>query len=70
MDNDEYNKVELPALEQLQGLGCEYSHGSNLAPDSSNERQFYRDVILENRLTQAVKKINPWIYSQFISGRK
>ena len=61
MDNDEYNKVELPALEQLQSLGWNYCHGSELAPDSSNERQYYREVVLENRLMLAVKKINPWI---------
>ena len=61
MNNDEYDKVELPALEQLQALGWQYCHGSEFAPDSSNERQYYREVVLENRLTQAVKKINPWI---------
>ncbi len=61
MDNDEYDKVELPALEQLQALGWDYTHGSSVSPESSNERQFYREVVLEQRLTQAVKKINPWI---------
>ncbi|BCG63389.1 MAG: type I restriction enzyme, R subunit [Methyloprofundus sp.] len=61
MDNDEYNKVELSALEQLQALGWDYSHGSQLSPDASKERQYYREVVLEQRLTQAVKQINPWI---------
>jgi len=61
MDNDEYNKVELPALEQLQRLGWGYIHGSELAPDASEQRQYYREVVLEKRLTQAVKRINPWI---------
>ena len=61
MDNDEYDKVELPALEQLQSLGWNYCHGSKFSPDSSNERQYYREVVLENRLMLAIKKINPWI---------
>jgi len=61
MDNDEYDKVELPALEQLQALGWQYIHGSQLSPDSSNERQYYREVLLEQRLTQSVKRINPWV---------
>ncbi len=32
MAADEYDKVELPALEQLQALGWDYLHGSALAP--------------------------------------
>lgn len=61
MDKDEYDKVELPALEQLQQLGWQYIHGSKLSPDSSDERGYYRDVILDKRLTAAVQRINPWI---------
>ena len=61
MDKDEYDKVELPALKQLRALGWSYIHGSELAPDLSEERQYYREVVLEKRLAQAVKKINPWI---------
>ena len=34
MENDEYDKVELPALEQLQALGWDYIHGSCVAPDT------------------------------------
>jgi HsdR family type I site-specific deoxyribonuclease len=61
MFQDEEQKVELPALAQLQSLGWEYIHGSDLSPESSNERQYYREVVLEARLTRAVKRINPWI---------
>jgi type I restriction enzyme R subunit len=39
MFQDEEQKVELPAIEQLQSLGWDYIHGSKLAPDSSDERQ-------------------------------
>ena len=58
---DEYDKVELPALEQLQALGWNYVPGSDLSPDPYNERQHYRDVVLEYRLAAAIQKINSWI---------
>ncbi|MBW2185153.1 MAG: type I restriction endonuclease subunit R [Deltaproteobacteria bacterium] len=61
MDHDEYDKVELPALDQLQQLGWQYVHGSKLSPESSDERGAYREVILFNRLTTAIQRINPWI---------
>lgn len=34
MNQDELNKVELPAIEQLKQLGCTYIHGAELIPDS------------------------------------
>ena len=58
---DEYDKVELPALEQLQALGWTYVAGAELSPESSNERQYYRHVVLLERLSAAIKRINPWI---------
>lgn len=61
MFQDEDLKVEQPALEQLKSLGWHYIHGSQLSPESSNEREFFSDVILQSRLTNAVKKLNPWI---------
>ena len=60
MDKDEYNKVEAPAIEQLKQLGWTYIHGADLSPDS-NERAYFRDVVLVNRLEAAIKRINPWI---------
>ena len=39
MSNDEYVKVELPAIEQLKKLNWKYIHGNNLSPDYSNERK-------------------------------
>jgi len=38
MAADEYDKVELPALQRLQALGWGYLHGSALAPATSIER--------------------------------
>ncbi len=61
MFQDEEQKVELPAIEQLQSLGWEYIHGSLLSPETSSEREYLKDVVLATRLTNAVKRINPWI---------
>ena len=62
MAQDEYNKVELPAIEQLKQLGWTYIEGDELSPEHhSKERNSYKDVVLEKRLRSAVKKINPWI---------
>ena len=61
MSSDEFDKVELPALEQLQSLGWSYLEGSQLSPDESDARTSYKDVVLENRLEKAIQRINPWI---------
>ena len=61
MANDELNKVELPALEQLQSLGWSYVEGAQLSPDESDERSSWKDVVLEKRLIESLKRINPWI---------
>ena len=62
MAQDEYNKVELPAITQLQKLGWTYIHGDELSPDHPNkERNSYKDVVLEKRLRASIKRINSWI---------
>lgn len=64
MTNDEYDKVELPALTQLQQLGWTYLHGAQLAPAfyaENGEREYLREVVLEKRLKAALLRINPWI---------
>ncbi len=61
MASDEFNKVELPALNQLQSLGWLYVEGAKLSPDESDERSSLKEVVLEKRLTQSLKRINPWI---------
>jgi len=61
MASDELDKVELPALEQLQSLGWSYIEGAKLSPDESDERSSLKDVVLEKRLTSSLKRINPWI---------
>src|SRR5210317_1074449 len=61
MSNDELDKVELPALQTLQSLGWTYLEGSKLSPDESDERNSYKDIVLEHRLEKAIQTINPWI---------
>lgn len=61
MTNDEYDKVELPALQQLQQLGWTYLHGATFTPSATGERAYFREVVLERRLSAAIKRINPWI---------
>ena len=66
MDQDELNKVELPAIAQLKELGWKYIHGAELNPDSlhaegSGARAYLRDVVLVEQLNDAIKRINPWI---------
>ena len=50
----EYLQSELPAVTVLQELGYEYVDGEKL------ERNI-ADVLLEDDLTKAILKLNPWI---------
>lgn len=62
MFQDEYDKVEAPAIEQLKQLGWSYIHGAELSPDHENkERAYFRDVVLVSRLESSIKRLNPWI---------
>lgn len=71
MQNNEFDKVEAPAIAQLVSLGWHYIPGKALSPangslehacvDGTAERAYLRDVVLVNRLEAAIKRINPWI---------
>ncbi len=68
MFQDEVEKVELPAIAQLQQLGWRYLPGASLSPmlpidgaPSIGERGFYRDVVLVKQLEAALRRLNPWI---------
>ncbi|MDZ7925343.1 MAG: hypothetical protein U5M23_15100 [Marinagarivorans sp.] len=54
MTNDEYDKVELPALEKLQKLGWAYLNGLQFAPAPNGELESFREVVLEKRLVTAI----------------
>ena len=52
--------LEQAALEWLENLGYEIENGPNIAVDGdSPERASYSDVVLEDRLEEALKEINP-----------
>ena len=44
MASDELDKVELPALEQLQSLGWSYVEGAKLSPYESDERSSLKEL--------------------------
>lgn len=53
------NIIEAFAIELLDKLGYEYIYAPDIAPDSENpERNSYGEVLLVNRLQNAVKRIN------------
>ena len=64
MAGDEFEKVELPAIEQLQSYGWKYIEGEKLSPDNSNERSSLKEVVLVETLLKNIKSINPWINEQ------
>jgi type I restriction enzyme R subunit len=52
--------VEQPALEWLTQVGWQHVHGRDLAPDAPGaERKLWSDVVLTDRLREAVTRINP-----------
>lgn len=53
------NIIEAFAIDLLDKLGYEYIYAPDIAPDSENpERNSYGEVLLVNRLQNAVKRIN------------
>ena len=52
----EYTHSEWPAIQLFQKLGYSYKDASK-----NDERSAITEVILNDRLTQAIKRINPWI---------
>lgn len=54
--------IETLAISLLQSVGFSYLHGSVISPDGETpERASYSDVILQDRLCNAIAKINPHI---------
>lgn len=61
MNLHELLKVEQPAIDQLKNLGWSYVDGRTLLPDSTDERSSFKEPILEKRLSDSIKRINPWL---------
>ncbi|MDD4855972.1 MAG: type I restriction endonuclease subunit R [Sulfuricurvum sp.] len=54
------NEIELFAIELLEKLGFEYIYAPNICPDSDTPmRESYADVILKDKLQNALTAINP-----------
>ncbi|GAL00508.1 type I restriction-modification system restriction subunit R [Nonlabens ulvanivorans] len=54
--------IELLVIEDLEALGYEYVYGPQIAPDGeAPERDSYANVVLENRLRNAITRLNPLI---------
>jgi len=53
------NEIEQLAIQLLEQQGFTYLNGANIAPDSTNPmRQSFEEVILKDKLAEAVRKIN------------
>ncbi|MFD2529338.1 type I restriction endonuclease subunit R [Polaribacter marinaquae] len=58
------NDIELYAIEELEKLGYSYIYGPDIAPDTdAQERTSFDQVILTERLQNAIDRINPSIPS-------
>src|SRR5690554_1042309 len=56
------NEIEQLSIDLLKQQGFTYLNGTDIAPDSSTpERQTFEEVILKQRLENAVRRINPSI---------
>jgi type I restriction enzyme R subunit len=54
--------IEQLAIEELQAFGYHYIYGPDIAPDGEfPERESYKDILLKNRLKDAISKLNPSI---------
>ena len=60
MSNFAESDVEQAALDWLEGLGWHVAHGPDVAPESAGaERADYGRVVLEQRLRDALARLNP-----------
>ena len=63
------DQVELQGIDWFKELGYKYKYGYEIAPDGKHpERDNYRKVILEERLSSALKRINPDIPHKTINN--
>lgn len=65
MSKPELFYLEQPALNQLQKNGWSYKEGRELAPDNSDIRSSLKEVVLNQNLEHAIKRINLWILKKY-----
>lgn len=53
--------LEQTTLEWLAGLGWGLAHGPEISPPDGSERESYRQVVLVERLREAIGRLNPQI---------
>lgn len=54
------DQIETLAIQRLQDLGYQYLYAPDIAPDGdAPERSSYEEVLLVDRLRQAIRRINP-----------
>ena len=63
------SEVEAAALEWLERLGWKVAHGPDIAPQSEGaERADYTEVKLENRLREALDRLNPGLSAEALDN--
>ena len=53
------DQVEQLAIDWFKELGYDYTYGVDLAPGESSERESFSDVVLQERLVSALRRLNP-----------
>ncbi|WP_283431170.1 type I restriction endonuclease [Neorhodopirellula lusitana] len=77
-DNRGFAKIEMPtinedtveqaALDWLSEVGFDVLHGSTIAPDGDDpERASFQNVVLEERLRDAIERLNPRLPSEAVN---
>lgn len=56
--------IEVMAIEQLQGLGYEYVYGPDIEPGGISPLRSYQQVVLEDKVRTALKRLNPHLNEQ------
>ena len=58
--------TEQPLIEWFKQLGYEYKFGPDISPGGVLCERDFKDVILENRLKNALKRLNPAVSEKII----
>lgn len=56
--------IEVMAIEQLQALGYQYIYGPDIEPSGIDPLRSYQQVILEKKVHDALKRLNPHLNEQ------